>query len=408
VSSIVSFLRRPSTALAIIAFVAVWTTAGAWAPWTREQGGVAPTWAAAIGLGHPFTAWPFLAGVALLFASTLACTWGRRRRIVALRSGELPPGAQRLPQRPADVRAFLLAHGFRGDGPLLVRNGLALWGGWVLHVGLLLLVAAVLLQQARADGGVFDLTQGEAARLDAPGVVFGRERAPFAPEPLPPVEVRLEQFDPALHQPGYAPDRRSRLSLAAPGEPPRVAELDRAAGVRFGGIEIFQAIPTGLSIVLEVPGMGARAIRLAEEAPRRAAAAVTDPAGRPARFVVDLERDAHDPAGTGRLLIWLEQGGQRTAIAPGAPFPFGGVEARALAIARWGRFTWTQTPALGAVWLAFVVLLVGCTLLAFPAGVARLGAPDGETAAALFVTRGGEVISTEWDRAGAPADALEA
>lgn len=402
-SRIASFLRSPPTALVLIGFVAAWSMAGAWAPWTQPGGGAAPAWSAAVGLDHPFTSVPFLAAVALVFLSTLACTWGRRARILALRRGALPPGALRLPHRPGDARAFLAAQGFRGDGPLLTRNGFALWGGWVLHVGLLLLVAAVLVQQAFADSGTFDLAERETARLDEHGVVFGRERGPLAGAPLPAVEVRLEQFDPRLRQPGYAPDRRSRVSLSAADEPPRIAELDRAAGVRFGGIELFQAIPTGIAVVIDIQGMGPRAVRLQEETPRRAAATVRDPAGAEARFVVDTERDLDDPAGTGRVLTWLQRGSQRTALAPGATFAFGNVEARALAVTRWGRFTWSRTPALPAVWFGFAVVLLGCALLTFPAGVVRLGGPGEDAAATLWVNRGAEALAAEWDRAGSPA-----
>lgn len=393
---IVQFLRSLRLALAVISFLAAWTTVGAWVPWTRPGGHAPPAWAVATGLDHPFTSWPFLAAVALLFAATLACTWGRRARILATLRGALPPSAQRLPPRPADVRAFLASHGFRGDGDLLTRHRAAFWGGWLLHAGLLLLIAAVLVQQGFADSGAFDLTEREVARLDAPGTVFGRERGPFAGEALPPIEVRLERFDPYLRQRGYSPDRRSQLWLGVPRQEPRVETIDRAGGVRIGGVELFQAIPSGLAITIDVPGMGPRAIRLAFETPRRATATVVDPSGVPARFVVDTERDLDGPDGTGRLLAWMERGGARIAVAPGSTFPFGAGEARAMEVVRWGRFTWTRTPGLFAVYLGFAVVVAGCALLAFPAGVARLGRPGENAAAVLFTVRGSEAIAAEW------------
>jgi hypothetical protein len=403
VSRLASTLRAPRTAFAIIAFLATWTTAGAWSPWALPGGGAAPPWAAAVGLDRPFTAWPFLAAVALLFASTLACTWGRRARLLAIGRGDLPPGALRLAPRPADARAFLAAQGFRGDGELLVRNGPALWGGWLLHVGLLVLIAAVLVQQAVADAGAFDLAEREAARLDDPGTVFDRERGPLASSALPAIEIRLEEFDPHLHQPGYAPDRLSRLWLRADGEAPRTVALDRAAGVRVGAVEIFQAIPSGLALALDLPGLGLRAVKLAPETPRRAAATIADPSGAAVRLVVDAEREIEGREGTGRILAWVERGGARVALAPGATFPFAGGEARAVGVARWGRFTWTRTPGLGGVWAGFVVVLAGCALLAFPAGVARPGRPGENAAAVVFITRGAEALAADWDRAGPPA-----
>ena len=74
---VLRWLRSPRLALGVIGFLAAWTGVGAWAPWMQPEGPPAPEWAVAIGLGHPFTSWPFLVAVALLFASTrLAMPWG--------------------------------------------------------------------------------------------------------------------------------------------------------------------------------------------------------------------------------------------------------------------------------------------------------------------------------------------
>jgi hypothetical protein len=402
-SRLLTLLRSPRLALAVIGFLAAWTGVGAWAPWMQPNGPAAPAWAATFGLDHPFTSWPFLVAVALLFVCTLACTWGRRPRIRAIRRGEFPPSALRLAPRDADVRAFLATQGFRGQGDLLTRFGPALWGGWLLHVGLLVLIAAVLAQHAFFDSGIFDLSEGEQARLSAHGTVFGREKGPFARDALPDVAVALVRFDPFLQQPGYSRDRLSQLEVSVPGEPLRTETVDRAAGFRAGDIEIFQAIPSGLALTLDVSGMGLRTLRLREETPHRAVAEVTDPVGMPARFVLDSERELDGASGTGKVLIWVETRGRRMAAAPGGSFPFGAGEARVVGIGRWGRFTFTRTPGLAGVFAGFGVILAGCALLTFPAGVARMGrAGDGE-AAVLFTVRGGAAIAAEWERAGPPA-----
>ncbi|HEY6005738.1 MAG TPA: hypothetical protein VIV57_22850, partial [Anaeromyxobacter sp.] len=382
--ALVRFLRSPKLVFAVLAFAAIYCGAAAWAPWSLPGGAPPPAWAAAIGLDHPFTAAPFLACVSLIFASTLACTWGRRERIRAILAGELPPSAVALAPSAADARAFLEARGFRGRGDVLRRHGWALWGGWVLHVGLLVLIAAVVVQQAFQDGGAFDLSEGETARLSQPGVAFARERGPLAPASPPDLEVGLERFDPYLHQEGYAPDRASRLVVALPGAPPRSVTLDRAEGARLGAVEIFQAIPAGLSLHVDIDGMGRRSIHLAAESERVAAARLADPAGRAARFVLTAERRLDDRLGTGRLRVELESEGGRLDVEPGVPFSFGGREARLVSVGRWGRFTWSRSPGMAGVLAGFALVVLGCALLAFPAGVARLGPPGAGAAATVY------------------------
>ena len=88
---------------------------------------------------------------------------------------------------------------------------------------------------------------------------------------------------------------------------------------------------------------------------------------------------------------------------PGSPFPFGVGEARVLGMGRWGRFTYTRTPGLWGVFAGFAMILAGCTLLAFPAGVARLGRPGETAAAVVFTIRGASALAAEWERAGPPA-----
>ncbi len=394
---IVRLLRSPRLALGVIAFLAAWTGVGAWAPWMQPAGPPAPAWAVAVGLDHPFTSWPFLVAVALLFAATLACTWGKRSRILAIRRGDLPPSAVRLARRDADVGAFLAGEGFRGTGDLRRRWPLALWGGWVLHVGLLVLVAAIAVQQTFHDEGSFELAVGEGAALSRPGAVFARARGFLAPREPPELEVALVAYDPFLHQRGYAPDRASRIRLRSGGAATVEVALDRADGVRAGPVTVYQAIPDGLALVVEVPGLGARAIHL-HGSGRRAEAEVVDPAGRPARFSADAEHAIDDPAGTGRLAIGLASGDERLALTPGDAFRFGDREARLVAVTRWAGFTYARSPGMPGIFAGFALVLAGALLLAFPAGVARRGAP-GDPVAARVAGRDAEVIARRWEGA---------
>jgi hypothetical protein len=391
----VQLLRSPRLVLADLAFLAVWCGAGAWLPWALPGGPSAPAWAVAVGLDRPFVAWPFLAAVALLFACTLACTWGKRARVAAAWRGA-PGGAPfRLEPRPGrSVEAFLRAEGFAGKGPVLFRHRGALWGGWILHVGLLALIAGVGLQQALHDGANFQLVPGERRRLSDPGAVFQREGGPLAPAAPPDLEVGLLEFDPFQHQPGYAPDRVSTLSVQPAGGEAVTARVDRASGVRVGGVDLFQAIPTGLAAIVETPGAGARALHLSQAGPRSAFAELAGPAGRGARLVVDAEHDLAAPGGTGALRARLVQDGRSADVALGQPLVLGGEPARIVGFARWAGFTYARSPGMPLVYAGFALVLAGAALLAFPAGVARPLA--GEGAAEVWLARGGGVLARRW------------
>jgi len=390
-------LRSAAVARAILIYLALFGAGGAWAPWVQPDGPPAPAWAVALRLDHPFSSPWFLAGVALLFASTLACTWGRRARIARWRRGELPAGALELTGEAAALARFLRDQGFRGEGPVLRRHALALWAGWVLHVGLLLLIAGVLAQQALHDGGTFLVTEGELLPLQAPGAVFLVERGLLAPPDPPPLSVALESFDPDRRQPGYAPDRLSTLRVVLPGGRDEQVTLDRAAGAEVAGVVIHQAIRTGPSLVLEVAGMGQRAVALQARSRREAAAEVADQRGRPVRFVLSSERDLDDARGSGQVLVRLEREGGPAILAPGTPFDFGGPPTRILGVRRWASFTYARSPGMPGVLAGIAVILAGCLLLVFPAGVARLE-PDGAGAAIarVHLPRGASVLEAEW------------
>lgn len=389
-------LRSANFARAILIYLAVFGALGAWAPWNQPEGGPAPEWTRPLWLDHPFSSPWFLAGVAALFASTFACTWGRRARTAGLGQGALPPGAMTLAGSEAVLRRFLAQQGFKGGGTVLRRFGPALWAGWILHVGLLVLIAGVFVQQAVHDEGTFILTEGELRRLTSPDSVFMRGRGLLGPSAPPDLTVALDAFDPVRKQAGYAPDRLSQISVFKPDGAVISASLDRAQGLEVDGVEIFQGLRTGLSVVLDVRGMGPRAIVLQEVGPREAAAEVLDPRGRPVRVAVTTEQDLHGEAGTGRAIIRLEHGAQRILLTPEHTFEFGGGQARVIGLRRWGSFTYSRSPGMPAVHLGILVVLAGCALLVFPVGVAVIDGEGEHAVARVQLQRGREVLAADW------------
>lgn len=380
-TAVFRFLRAPRTALATMAFLAVYSSVGTWTDL----------------IPHPFTAPPFLIASGLLFLSTLVCVMDRSVSTMRLWRGKIPGGTL-LPRRNRiDFAAFLLASSFTRRGDRFFRFRHALWGGWLLHLGILVVIAAVLIQQGFRDAGSFELTEGEQANLSAHGVVFGREAGPFASATPPALDVALTTFDPYLHQRGYAADRGSRLLVDGTER-----FLDRARGTEVRGLTIFQAIPTGIAINLDIDGIGPRTIHLRRSGPREAMREVNDPRGTRVRFLVRSERPIDDPSGTGSLTLFLAPAactiggnpiGQR--IEPAAPFDFGGRHARVAGFQWWGGFTYTRTPGASALFAGFAVTLLGCVLLLFPSAVAQPAAGE-ECAGWIYAKRGIDVLVTDW------------
>ena len=248
-SRVLSLLRSAGFARLVLIYLGCFIGLGAWLPWARSDDVSAPGWALAVGLDHPFSSAWFLAGCLALFASTLACTWGRWTKAAALHRGQLPGTALPLAARPgASVAEFLHRNGFRGRGPVSFRHRWALHGGWLLHVGLLALIAGIALQQALHDGGAFELSEGEQLDLSAPGAVFGREAGPLAPRTPPGILVALESFDPYLHQEGYSPDRQSRLTIRL-DEPARLVGSPDDIEMEDGDTLHIPQRPTSVSIL---------------------------------------------------------------------------------------------------------------------------------------------------------------
>jgi len=402
VRALVRLLRSASFARAVLIYLAALCGLAAWLPWVR---GVAetppPAWAVATGFDHPFSSPWFLAGVAALFASTFACTWGKRARTALLWGGELPATAQPLLPAPGcDLATFLRQRGFRGEGPLLFRHRWALWGGLLLHWGLLALIAGVAVQQAFHDEANFQLVPGERKSLSAPDAVFQRVAGPLAPRQPPDLAVALEAFDPFRHQAGYAPDRLSTLSLWRGADPPVTADVDRAAGVEVGGVTIHQAIPAGLAVVVETPHGERFALHLATAGERSAVHETRDPTGRVTRLVVTAENGIDDARGLGKVEARLEQGASSVVLSPGQPFVLGGNPMRIVSYTRWAGFSYSRSPGLAGVFAGFLLVLLGAALLTFPVGLARLPG-SGENAALVWLPRGAEALRLEWERGAA-------
>lgn len=395
-NEVLQALKSPRVARGVLLFLAAFGGIAAWLPWTSE-GTTPPYWASALGLDHPFSSFPFLAACGLLFLNTLACTWARSSRTMALWRGNLPGDSLQLVGQEELWKSFLRGRGFRERRGRFYRYRPALWGGWVLHVGLLILMVGVVAQQGFHDGGAFEVSQGETVRLSAAGTVFSRRHGPLAHAEPPDVEVQLLNFDPFLKQTSYARDSRSRVRIGRVGAGAAIRILDRTRGAHAAGLTLYQAIPWGLALNIMIPGVGVRSLHLDKVSEHRASRRVNDPVGAPATFVVDSKRGLNDPMGTGFLSIALATPGETRSLEIGEPFRFGDTISRVVSVTWWTGLTYEVSPGMPAVFVGFAVVLLGSALLTFPAGVASAAGNIGVDGCRVFMVRGGSVLANDWE-----------
>jgi len=174
--------------------------------------------------------------------------------------------------------------------------------------------------------------------------------------------------------------------------------LDRAAGMSVEGTTLFQAMPTGVALVLELPGDDFRAVHLRTKDERLAKADLTLPGGDLAIFVVEAERSFNDSRGSGPLTILFECDGVASEVTKGDFIEFGNTRARLVDLVRWSGFTYVRSPGMPAVFTGFALVLTACGLLIFPSGVARLGTHDGSAVARVWLNRGSAVMASDWQR----------
>ncbi len=394
----ISFLSSPRLALSVLLFIALFIGTVSWLPWTLDRTVKAPDWAITIGLNQPFSSLPFLIVVSLLLINTIACTIERTGNAWKLVSGTIPLRGKVLDvETNNNFIGFLKRQGFRtGDAPPYFKNRFALTKGWLFHVGLVLLILGILVQQAFHDGGSFEIGEGEIVRLSDAGVVFDRNAGLLAPDSTPDIQLALERFDPYLHQKGYAPDRASALMIRTHTGEQRIV-LDRASGLSVNGTSIYQAIPFGLALNVEIPGLGMRSLHLRQVSPKQSDGEFKDPSGGSMRFSVQTERGVNDLLGTGNLRIFQIQGSEKTELFAGQPFTFGDRTARIISLSRWAGFTYSRSPGVSIVFAGFFLLLAGTAVMLVPAGIAADGG-DRPSVIRVYLTQGFDDFLENWRR----------
>lgn len=363
-------LSSPYLALFTLILLILFSAISAWLPWVLDKNQPPPEWAKETGLDHPFSSVFFLSLIGVLFLNATTCTVKRFKNALSLFKGIIYRKVLYVEVNDdTSFRDFLIRHGFRMKSEeLYFKNRFGLFKALPFHIGIVILIGGVIVEQSFHESGSFEIALNEMVRLSDGNTVFDRFRGLFSKKTPPEIDIALEYFDPFHHQPGYAPDRFSRISVSADGES-GIFNLDRAKGIRFKGIKIYQAIPFGLALYVGIDGMGERVFHLREVRERLSRGDFISPSGEKITFYVETERPINDLKGTGYVKVFIEDK-QRRELRPGEFFLFGERRAQLKAINYWAGFTYSVSPGIPAVFTGITIIVLGSFLFFIDSGVA--------------------------------------
>lgn len=368
----VDLLSSPKLTIGCLLLITVYSGISGWFPWVIDKKVTPPAWAVATGLDHPFSTIPFLILIMVLFLNSLSCTIKRAGRTLRLLRGFLPEKALHLVIKDeTGFFKFLKEQGFKERRGLYFKNRLGLLKALPLHIGIVTLIGGIFMEQSLHESGAFEIAPDEIIRLNEPGGVFDRFKGYLAPETPPDLQIALQYFDPFHHQKGYAPDRFSRIMVRTSDGKERVFSLDRSSGIKIGDVKIYQAIPYGLSLYIDIQDMGTRVFHLRDEGDRRSTGEFISPAGNRVIFYAETERPLTDPNGTGAIRIFLVDEKQKAEIYPGGSFRFGDRTARLITVNYWSGFTYSRSPGIFIVFTGIGIVVAGSLLLMIPAGIVK-------------------------------------
>lgn len=383
-SSLSHFLQSRATVITLLALMLCAITVGALVPqrfiteaprmqaWAEAHPALVPV-AQSLGLHHLYTTPGF---ALLLFVCMLSLTLsavrqcrGAWRRTIA--GGAASGSAVRCDLRRGEVICRLRRLGYLpiGEPGRLVRHPWGYWGNALLHLGMVLAIAASLLIALTQQRGMVRLAEGEVLR---PGDRWlSAEQGLAAGGLVLPEAVRLDAVSPTFH-PSYAlKSLASTLSFLPEGGTPEGGIVEINGILPRKGISIYQGSAHGHAFFVEAASAGTHTVyRLPIEHPGRPA----DPSYNDfdlgqgtvlrTKYFVDAGKSSFD-SGNPLLVLRLDRGGKDLGHLPltaGGEGEIAGTRFKLLAVKRWSQLIFVRLTGIAAVFAGFALLLVGGAL----------------------------------------------
>ncbi|MBJ6725715.1 cytochrome c biogenesis protein ResB [Geomesophilobacter sediminis] len=379
----VKFLTARTTVIALFLAITAALLIAIFIPQRGDDGKI-PAWVTSLpeplgflgqlGLDHVVTT-PWFAALVLVFAvSLLFSTIEQFGAVRALTRRE--PGTDGEWREVADgpgLPARLAEAGyneFPTSGPVqrYVKHGLGYWGGFLLHLGLVIAVLFSLVYVVTQHRVLVRLVGDEVTRLTPDNVAV--KQGLFPVQPRLPESVTLTRVEPRF----YGNDKLQSLSselyfTERPGDLPQRVAVGLSDKSSFGRFLVYQGNPYGLAFNLDIALPGDyRKMQLmihypaSRKSPGYAELPVpgTDLIVK-GKFVPDREKgtmEARAPLLTLRLIKGKRFLGE-AEINPGERKEFGPVSVKLTSVQWWGEILLDGSRGTAGIFAGFAIILVG-------------------------------------------------
>ena len=371
-----------------------------------------------LGLNHVYThpvfaCLLFLVVVSLFFSCIEQFKAARRRTFAGAVSGE-GSAELRTAIDAGHVMDRLRRRGYirvaaGADGTRLVRHPWGYWGNFLLHIGMLVVIASSLLIALTQQRGLLHLAVGESFQPGQPWLTT--EKGLLARDFNLDRTVRLDGVSYEF-RPGYGVKNVvSSITFLDNGNP-----VDRrAVGVNdilyYGDLRIYQTVEFGHAFYLEVTGQnGGRVVyQLLLEHPTRPEKASYEDypdmlnSGGLLRlkYFADAEKRSFSRENP-LLVVRVDENGRQLGQLPlssGGEGTIGGYHFRLIKVDKWAGLIFVKLYGISGVFFGFLIIILGSVLNYFtpPREVIVRKSPDGHLLVSWRAAKFGEFYRDEFE-----------
>ncbi|ABB30815.1 ResB protein required for cytochrome c biosynthesis-like protein [Geobacter metallireducens RCH3] len=331
-----------------------------------------------LGLHHMFTT-PWFATLLAFFLASLSLSTYQQYRLAkerTFRVGLPGEGWISLPETAMESAVILRKFGYvrignQGEVSRHVKHPWGYWGNFLLHVGIVLVVASSLVILVTQHRGLLNLERGETVYPGTPWAV--EENGLFVGKFVLPAAVRLESHDPVFWDNGEIKLIESTVAFLYPDRPVERATLGINQPAWLGGVKIYQSHRFGSDFYAEFADRDGKKVVLIlplQIPPRLDEAGYGDfqfnvmPFQIKAKYYADAARKDM-LSGNPLLVLRLYDGAALLGELPlriGESGVLGNYHVRLLKAVPWNGLILVSMSGMPGIFFGFFIIVCGCSL----------------------------------------------